>query len=163
MGCLWSALRLYCSPPWCHKMDDVITVYVSNINSIAVEWLLLICPSKTRGSIKIIISSCRRQVGCKHCVMWTLEIMLGDWYQAVIAWPAFLKGKIKMKGEPHQKYLSAFSPCNTGNPNQNYQVCTLHTNYRHEIHTTLQLVAGVIFAPTPSLILILCLLILQSG
>lgn len=68
-----------------------------------------------------------------------------------------------MKGEPHQKYLSDFSPCNTGNPNQNYQVCTLHTNYRHEIRMTLLLVAGVISAPpTPCLILIPCLLTLQS-
>lgn len=53
------------------------------------------------------------------------------------------------RGGPHQKYLFDFSPCNTGNPNQNYQVRTLHTNYRHEIHMALQLVAGVIFAPLP--------------
>lgn len=40
-------------------------------------------------------------------------------------------------------------PCNTGNPNQNYQVhiTKLHTNYRHQLHTTLPLVVGVIFAP----------------
>lgn len=40
-------------------------------------------------------------------------------------------------------------PCNTGNPNQNYQVhiTKLHTNYRHRMHTTLPLVVGVIFAP----------------
>ena len=40
-------------------------------------------------------------------------------------------------------------PCNTGNPNQNYQVhiTKLHTNYRHGMHATLLLVEGVIFAP----------------
>lgn len=40
-------------------------------------------------------------------------------------------------------------PCNTGHPNQNYQVhiTKLHTNYRHQMHTTLPLSVGVIFAP----------------
>lgn len=40
-------------------------------------------------------------------------------------------------------------PCNTGNPNQNYQVriTKVHTNYRHQTCATLPLVVGVIFAP----------------
>lgn len=51
------------------------------------------------------------------------------------------------RGGPTKNICLIFSPCNTGNPKQNYQVRTLRTNYRHEIHMTLQLVAGVIFAP----------------
>lgn len=55
-------------------------------------------------------------------------------------------------------------PCNTGNLNQNYEVhiTKLHTNYRHQMHTTLPLVVGVIFAPPNCLVLILCLFALQT-
>lgn len=43
-------------------------------------------------------------------------------------------------------------PCNTGNPNQNHKlhITVLHTNYRHQMHTNLPLVVGVIFAPQQS-------------
>lgn len=85
----------------------------------------------------------------------TLEIMLGDFRNNVRGLIAtrdcfaciFKREDKNERGGPHQKYLSDFSPCNTGNPNQNYQVRTLCTNYRHEIPMTLQLEAGVIFAP----------------
>lgn len=70
----------------------------------------------------------------------------------------FFKGKTRTPDRTHViRNLSGTPPiisvwclpCNTGNPNQNYQVhiTKLHTNYRHEMHITLLLVAGVIFAP----------------
>lgn len=128
MGRLWSTLRVitpYCSPsPWCHKMDDVM---LYNINSPAAGWLI---PSmgckRCRSSPNI----------CGHARGTNTELQLLP--------PAFLKGKIKTKGEPQWKYQSDFLPCNTGNPNQNHLVRTLCPNYRHEMHMTQLLVAGVI-------------------
>lgn len=121
---------------------------VYNINSPAAGWLI---PS----------------MGCKRC---RSSPNIGNQARGTntklgLLLPAFLKGKIKMKGEPQRKYLSDFSPCNTGNPTQNHRVRRLRPNYRHAMRMTLLLVAGVISPPrpTPCLILILCLLTLQSG
>lgn len=54
----------------------------------------------------------------------------------------------KLARHPHAHNI-CLVPCNTGNPNQNHQVhiTKLHTNYRHQMRTTLPLVVGVIFAP----------------
>lgn len=73
----------------------------------------------------------------------------------------FFKGRTKTLDRTHViRNLSSTPPaisvlclpCNTGNPDQNYQVhiTKLHTNYRHGMHITLLLVAGVIFAPQRS-------------
>lgn len=127
---------------------------VYNIDRTAVEWLIFV-PQKHDETSKLLdraITDNRQRVAE---ALLTLFLMLGDFRNNVRGLIAtcdcfaciFKREDKNERGGPHQKYLSDFSPCNTGNPNQNYQVRTLRTNYRHEIPMTLQLVAGVIFAP----------------
>lgn len=120
-----------------------------NIDSTAVEWLIFV-PQNHGETSKLLYEATRDNRQRVAEALLTLKIMLGYFrnnVRGLIAICIFKREDKNERGGPHQKYLSDFWPCNTGNPNQNYQVRTLRTNYRHEIHMPLQLVAGVIFAP----------------